>query len=97
MQVQTKDTIYFRNNYVKRIFLGNNTTKYTPYSGSKVTLTTEELEELIEEQDSQLVEELEEKIVKLESEIDSLKEDITDNKAEIYSLNKEIKRLHSKV
>lgn len=78
-------------------YLGDNTTKYTPTSGSEVTLTNDELEELIEELDSQLVEELEEKIVKLESEMDSLKEDAIRNKTEIYSLNKEIERLNSKV
>lgn len=43
-------------------YLGNNTYKYILTSGSEVTLSKEELEELIEEQDSQLVEELEEKL-----------------------------------
>ena len=78
-------------------YLGDNTTKYTLTSGSEVTLTNDELEELIDEQDSQLVEELEEKIIELQSEMDSLKEDAIRNKTEIYSLNKEIERLNSKV
>ena len=76
-------------------YLYNNTYKYTLTSGSEVTLTNDELNELIE--NSELVEELEEKIAELESEVDSLNEDIADNKAEIYSLSKEIEKLNSKV
>ena len=76
-------------------YLGDNTTKYTLPSGSEVTLTDDELEELIE--NSPLVEDLKDQIEELESEVDSLKEDITDNKTEIYSLSKEIEKLNSKV
>ena len=76
-------------------YLENNTYKYTLTSGSEVTLTDDELEELIE--NSPLVEDLKDQIEELESEVDSLKEDITDNKTEIYSLSKEIEKLNSKV
>ena len=76
-------------------YLYNNTYKYTLTSGSEVTLTDEELEELIDE--NKWVEELEKKIEELESEVDSLNEDIAKNKTEIYSLSKEIEKLNSKV
>ena len=58
-------------------YLGNNTTKYVLTSGSEVTLTDEELEELIEE--SQLVEDLLNQIKGLESDVSCLQQDIYDN------------------
>ena len=45
-------------------YLGDNTTKYTLTSGSEVTLTDDELNELIEE--SPLIEDLKDKIEDLE-------------------------------
>ena len=54
-------------------YLGNNIYKYTLTSGSEVTLSTEELEELIEE--SPLVEDSKDQIEDLESDIKSLKEE----------------------
>ena len=72
-------------------YLGDNTTKYTPASGSEVILTDDELNELIE--NSQLVEDLKDQIKDLESEVSCLQKDVDDNKEEIDSLNKEIAKL----
>ena len=72
-------------------YLGDNPYKYTLTSGSEVTLTDDELEELIEE--SPLVEDLKDQIEDLESDVKSLNEDITYCEKENDSLNKEIARL----
>lgn len=76
-------------------YLGNNTTKYTLASGSEVTLTINELEELIE--NSPLVEELEIQIKELESDVTFLQRDIDDNKEEIDDLNNQIRELEKKI
>ena len=76
-------------------YLGNNTIKYTLTSGSEVTLTDDELNELIEE--SPLVEDLKDQIEDLESEVKSLNEDVTHYEKEIYSLNKEISKLEQQI
>ena len=76
-------------------YLGNNTIKYTLTSGSEVTLTDDELNELIEE--SPLVEDLKDQIEDLESEVSGLQQDIDDNKEEIDSLNEEIVKLEKQI
>ena len=76
-------------------YLGDNTTKYTLTSGSEVTLTDEELNELIEE--SPLVEDLKDQIEDLESDVKSLNEDITYYEKEVNSLNKEIAKLELQI
>ena len=76
-------------------YLGNSTYKYTLTSGSEVTLTDDELEELIEE--SPLVEDLKDQIEDLESDVKSLQRDIDDNKEEIDSLNEEITKLEQQI
>ena len=78
-----------------REYLGDNTTKYTLTSGSEVTLTNDELEELIEESD--LVGDLKDKIEDLESEVKSLNEDVTHYEKEIDSLNEEISKLEQQI
>ena len=72
-------------------YLGNNTTKYVLTSGSEVTLTNDELEELIE--NSPLVEDLLDQIKYLESDVKSLNEDVTHYEKEVNSLNEEIAKL----
>ena len=69
-------------------YLGNNTTKYVLTSGSEVTLTDDELNELIEK--SQLVEDLLSQIEDLESNVICLQQDIDDNMEEIDSLNEDM-------
>ena len=76
-------------------YLGSEITKYTLTSGSEVTVTNNELEELIGE--STLVEELEEKIVELEAEAKSLNEELKHYEREIDSLNKEILKLEQQI
>ena len=76
-------------------YLGNNTTKYTLPSGSEITLTDYELNELIEE--SPLVKDLKDQIKELESDVKCLQEDIDDNKKEIDSLNEEICKLEQQI
>ena len=76
-------------------YLYNNTYKYTLTSGSEVTLTDDELNELIEE--SPLVEDLKDQIEDLESEVKSLNEDVTHYEKEIDSLNKEISKLEQQI
>ena len=76
-------------------YLGDNTTKYTLTSGSEVTLTDEELNELIE--NSPLVEDLKDQIEDLESEVKSLNEDVTHYEKEIDSLNEEISKLEQQI
>lgn len=76
-------------------YLGSEITKYTLTSGSEVTLTNDELEELIEE--STLVEDLKDQIEDLESDVKSLQRDIDDNKEEIDSLNEEITKLEQQI
>ena len=76
-------------------YLGNNTIKYTLTSGSEVTLTDDELNELIE--NSELVEDLKDQIEDLESDVKCLQQDIDDNKEEINSLNEEIVKLEKQI
>ena len=76
-------------------YLGDNTTKYTLTSGSEITLTDEELEELIKE--SPLVEDLKDQIEDLESEVSGLQKDVDDNMEEIDSLNEEIVKLEKQI
>lgn len=76
-------------------YLGNNTTKYTLTSGSEITLTYEELEELIKE--SPLVKDLKDQIEDLESNVKSLNEDITYYEKEVNSLNEEIVKLELQI
>ena len=76
-------------------YLGNNTTKYTLTSGSEVTLTDDELNELIE--NSTLVEELKDQIEDLESDVKSLNEDVTYYEEEVNSLNEEIAKLELQI
>ena len=76
-------------------YLGDNTTKYTLTSGSEVTLTDDELEELIE--NSPLVEDLRDQIEDLESYVSCLQKDVDDNKEEINSLNEEICKLEKQI
>ena len=76
-------------------YLGNNTTKYRLTSGSEVTLTDDELEELIE--NSELVEDLKDQIEDLESEVSCLQKDVDDNMEEIDSLNEEIVKLEKQI
>ena len=83
-------------------YLYNNTYKYTLTSGSEVTLTDDELNELIE--NSELVEDLKEQIEdlkdqieELESDVRCLQEDVDDNKEEIDSLNEEIAKLEKQI
>ena len=76
-------------------YLGNNTIKYTLTSGSEVTLTDDELNELIE--NSELVEDLKDQIEDLESEVSGLQKDVDDNKEEIDSLNEEIVKLEKQI
>ena len=76
-------------------YLGNNTYKYTLTSGSEITLTNDELEELIEE--SPLVEDLKDQIEDLESDVKYLNEDITYYEKEIDSLNEEIVKLELQI
>ena len=78
-----------------REYLGDNTTKYILTSGSEVTLTDDELNELIEE--SPLVEDLKDQIEDLESEVKCLQRDVDDNKEEIDSLNEEICKLEKQI
>ena len=76
-------------------YLGDNTTKYTLTSGSEVTLTNDELEELIE--NSELVEDLKDQIEDLESEVSGLQKDVDDNMEEIDNLNEEICKLEKQI
>ena len=76
-------------------YLYNNTYKYTLTSGSEVTLTDDELNELIEE--SPLVEDLKDQIEDLESDVKSLEKDIKNNKEEIDDLNEEICKLEKQI
>ena len=76
-------------------YLYNNTYKYTLTSGSEVTLTDEELEELIEE--SPIVEDLKDQIEDLETDVKCLQRDVDDNKEEIDSLNEEICKLEKQI
>lgn len=76
-------------------YLGDNTTKYTLTSGSEVTLTDDEVEELIE--NSPLVEDLRDQIKVLESDVSCLQKDVDDNKEEIDSLNEEICKLEKQI
>ena len=76
-------------------YLYNNTYKYTLTSGSEVTLTDDELEELIE--NSELVEDLKDQIEDLESEVSGLQKDVDDNMEEIGSLNEEIVKLEKQI
>ena len=76
-------------------YLGDNTTKYTLTSGSEVTLTDDELNELIEE--SPLVEDLKDQIEDLESEVSGLQKDVDYNMEEIDSLNEEIVKLEKQI
>ena len=76
-------------------YLGDNTIKYTLTSGSEVTLTDDELNELIEE--SPLVEDLKDQIEDLESEVSGLQKDVDDNMEEIDSLNEEICKLEKQI
>ena len=76
-------------------YLGNNTTKYVLTSGSEVTLTDDELNELIE--NSPLVEDLKDQIEYLESDVKCLQRDVDDNKEEIDSLNEEICKLEKQI
>ena len=76
-------------------YLGDNTYKYTLTSGSEVTLTDDELNELIEE--SPLVEDLKDQIEELESDVKYLQRDIDNNKEEIDSLNEEICKLEQQI
>ena len=78
-----------------REYLGNNTTKYRLTTGSEVTLTDDELNELIEE--SPLVEDLKYQIEDLESKVKCLQQDIDDNKEEIDSLNEKIAKLEKQI
>ena len=76
-------------------YLGNNTHKYTLTYGSEVTLTIDELEELIGE--SPLVEDLKDQIEDLESDVRCLQRDVDDNKEEIQSLNIQICKLEKQI
>ena len=76
-------------------YLGDNTTKYTLTSGSEITLTIDELNELIE--NSPLVEDLLDQIEDLESEVSGLQKDVDDNIEEIDSLNEEIAKLEKQI
>lgn len=76
-------------------YLCDNTYKYTLTSGSEITLTNNELNELIEE--SPLVEDLKDQIEDLESDVKSLNEDITYYEKEIDSLNEEIVKLELQI
>ncbi len=76
-------------------YLGNNTTKYTLTSGSEVTLTDNELNELIE--NSELVEDLKDQIEDLKSNVICLQQDIDNNMEEINSLNEEITKLEKQI
>ena len=76
-------------------YLCDNTYKYTLTSGSEVTLTDDELNELIEE--SPLVEDLKDQIEDLESEVSGLQKDVDDNMEEIDSLNEEICKLEKQI
>ena len=76
-------------------YLYNNTYKYTLTSGSEVTLTDDELNELIE--NSELVEDLKDQIEDLESEVSGLQKDVDDNMEEIDSLNEEIVKLEKQI
>ena len=76
-------------------YLGDNTYKYSHTSGSEVTLTDEELNELIE--NSPLVEDLLGQIEDLESEVSCLQKDVNDNKEEIDSLTEEICKLEKQI
>ena len=76
-------------------YLGNSTYKYRLTSGSEVTLTDDELNELIE--NSPLVEDLKDQIEDLESDVKSLNEDITYYEKEVNSLNEEIVKLELQI
>ena len=76
-------------------YLGDNTTKYTLTSGSELTLTNDELEELIE--NSSLVKDLKDQIEDLESDVSYLQREVDDNEEEIDSLNKEICKLEKQI
>ena len=76
-------------------YLGDNTIKYTLTSGTEVTLTDDELNELIE--NSELVEDLKDQIEDLESDVKYLNEDITYYEKEIDSLNEEICKLEKQI
>ena len=76
-------------------YLGDNTTKYTLTSGSEVTLTDDELNELVKESD--LVGDLLDQIEYLESDVSCLQKDVDDNMEEIDSLNEEIARLEKQI
>ena len=76
-------------------YLCDNTTKYTLTSGSEITLTDDELNELIE--NSPLVEDLLDQIEDLESDVKSLKEDVTHYEKEVNGLNEEISKLEQQI
>ena len=76
-------------------YLGSEITKYTLTSGSELTLSKEELEELIEE--SPLVEDLQDEVEDLKSDIESLQKEVKHYEREVDSLNKEISRLELQV
>lgn len=76
-------------------YLGDNTYRYTLTSGSEITLTIDELEELIET--SSIVKDLLDQIEDLESDIKSLNEDITCYEEEVNSLNEEIEKLELQI
>ena len=76
-------------------YLYNNTYKYRLTSGSEVTLTDDELNELIEE--SPLVEDLLDQKKNLESDVKCLQRDVGNNKEEIDSLNEEIVKLEKQI
>ena len=76
-------------------YLGDNTTKYTLTSGSEVTLTDDELKELIEE--SPLVEDLLDQIEDLESDVKHLQREVKHYEREVDSLNEEIAKLEKQI
>ena len=76
-------------------YLGDNTYKYTLTSGSEITLTIDELEELIE--NSSLVKDLKDQIEDLESDVKSLNENVTYYEEEVNSLNEEIAKLELQI
>ena len=72
-------------------YLGNNAYRYTLTSGSEITLTIDELNELIE--NSPLVE----KIANLEQDIKYLREEAKDYADEVRELNNEIAKLEKQI
>ena len=72
-------------------YLGNNAYRYTLTSGSEITLTIDELNELIE--NSPLVE----KIADLEQDIKYLREEAKEYAEEVRELNNEIAKLEKQI